>query len=113
MRDLTAEEHGLLRLVIEELAEPYREQLLRQLEHTVVRGGPVTMLDLGVAAEVARCGVASPLPVGALHEDHSGTPLGLITVWLTNGYLSGLEYGWVSDEPPSTLPPAAAIRIVP
>ncbi|MCX2952129.1 hypothetical protein [Lentzea sp. NEAU-D7] len=61
-------------------------------------------LDLstgGPAAEVAD-GV---LPVDAqVHE--SGELTGEILLWITDGRLSAVEYAWVTDEPPTRLPPA-------
>jgi hypothetical protein len=114
MRELAPAERGVLRLIIDQLPDPQRSQLLRQLEHTVVRGGPVTMLELGVAAELVPMDqLSDPLPVRVLHQNPAGDMLGEVLVWTTDGYLSHLEYAWVTDEPPSEIPPPMEFRITP
>ncbi|MER5635938.1 hypothetical protein ABT095_03150 [Kitasatospora sp. NPDC002227] len=53
------------------------------------------------------------LPVGALVYDGSGEYIGELLVWAEGGtVLSALEYAWVTDEMPSSLPPVDQIRRV-
>jgi hypothetical protein len=112
-RPLTSSERSVLRLIIEHTDVALREILLTQLEHAVVRGGPITMLELAVVGEMAPVHLDKDLlPVRAVHESDSGEPLGELLVWTTNGYLSHLEYGWLTDEPPDEIPPARSIHIV-
>jgi len=41
----------------------------------------------------------------------SGEPLGTVLLWVTDGYLSDLEYGWVTGEAPTELPSADSVRV--
>lgn len=51
------------------------------------------------------------LPVSAQVFDDSGNFSGEITIWVEKGYLSAIEYGWITDDRPKGLPPANAVRI--
>lgn len=44
-------------------------------------------------------------PIGRFVEDDSGKALGTILLWIHGGRLSALEYAWVTDDPPTELPP--------
>jgi hypothetical protein len=37
----------------------------------------------------------------------------MLLVWVDDGYISGLEYGWVTDQPPADLPPLGLLRSTP
>ncbi|MEQ4210322.1 hypothetical protein [Actinopolymorpha sp. B9G3] len=52
-----------------------------------------------------------PLPVDAWAYDEFGAPIGTVLVWVRNGRLSALEFGWVTDEPPTTWPAVERIRV--
>ena len=88
-----------------------RDELLAQLDHLRVVGRPVTFYKL----EVDRA-AAPPSPIettrvpGNAWAYDGTTPLGTLIVWVADGYISGLEYGWVSDEEPTDLPSAAQVR---
>jgi hypothetical protein len=51
------------------------------------------------------------IPVDATVVDESGSLFGEILLWVTDGYLSAIEYAWYGDEPPSTLPDITMISI--
>jgi hypothetical protein len=51
------------------------------------------------------------VPVNATVVDESGSLFGEILLWVTDGYLSAIEYAWYGDESPSTLPEAKMISI--
>ncbi|CAM3619014.1 hypothetical protein [Smaragdicoccus niigatensis] len=36
---------------------------------------------------------------------------GEILIWITDGHLSGIEYAWITDNPPSTWPQPGQIEI--
>jgi hypothetical protein len=97
---------ALLGKVIEQ-APPFegREELLLQVPTADATGGPVTMLDLVVDRGLP----PSPFPGKVVPgcswaHDEDGSALGVLTVWLDAGYISSLDFGWVTDEPPSSLP---------
>jgi hypothetical protein len=50
-------------------------------------------------------------PVNAYVTDKEGSYLGELILWVTSGRLAGLEYAWVTDEPPSRLPQVSLIRV--
>jgi hypothetical protein len=53
------------------------------------------------------------VPVRAIVVGPGQDPTGEVLVWVTDGYLSTLEYAWYTDEPPQYLPLPADIRIEP
>jgi hypothetical protein len=88
-----------------------RDELLAQVDHVRVVGGPVTFHELDVDRANAP---ASPIettrvPGNAWAYD-GNTPLGALMVWVSDGYISGLEYGWVTEEEPTDLPSAVQVR---
>jgi hypothetical protein len=50
-------------------------------------------------------------PISALVFDSSQEYIGEFILWLADGYLSGLEYAWVTDEAPKDLPDPSNIRV--
>jgi hypothetical protein len=44
-------------------------------------------------------------------EEPNGEPLGEIVVWVTAGYLSDLEFAWVTDDIPAAIPSPERIRV--
>jgi hypothetical protein len=84
-------------------AAALRAQLdhVRVLKHWYEGSASLDLSTGGPAAEIAD-GV---LPVDAqVHE--AGEPVGEIQLWIADGRLSAIEYAWVTDEPPTRLPPA-------
>jgi hypothetical protein len=51
------------------------------------------------------------VPVDAVVIDDEGSILGDILVWVSQGRLSGLEYTWITDQPPRSLPAPTSIRL--
>ena len=97
---------AILSTVIEQ-APPFegREELLLQVPTAVATGGPVTKLSVSVDRGLP----PSPFPGQVVPgcswaHDEEGSPLGVLTIWLDGGYLASLDYGWVTDDPPSALP---------
>lgn len=61
----------------------------------VVVDGPPSMLEVAVPGGASRVALPDgPLPVRVLSVDDQGTPTGEVVVWITDGYLSALEYAW-------------------
>ncbi|MET9288198.1 hypothetical protein [Nocardia beijingensis] len=42
--------------------------------------------------------------------DGNGSPIGEVFLWVENGWLSGIEYTWYTDERPAALPEANRIE---
>lgn len=82
-----------------------RSELQDQVMHAAVTGGSRFVFDLAVLAEVAPSSAGpGPIPTRVLVLGDQGDPLGEVIVWVADGYLSGLEYAWFTDDPPSGLP---------
>jgi hypothetical protein len=58
-----------------------------------------------------------PIPVRALVEtpkspQDEGELLGEILVWVSEGCLAAIEYAWVTDDAPTSLPDVEQIRVL-
>ncbi|MEV0537214.1 hypothetical protein [Kitasatospora sp. NPDC050463] len=90
--------------------------LRSQLDRTEVIatwGAKSVSVDLRVRGLVQDPALAStPLPVNAPIHDRSGEYIGELLVWAEGGMtLSALEYAWVTDEMPSSLPSVDQIQL--
>lgn len=109
-RKLSEEERAVLERVLSGGFDGARE-LRSQIEQASVTGGLPTLLDLAVHdALPARCS-DGPVPVRAMVEGPAGDAQGEVLVWVTGGFLSGLEFAWVTDDTPAGMPPPDRIRI--
>jgi hypothetical protein len=101
-RTLTEPERALVSAIIAQLPSEVARPLADQLDTVGVataQAGTVLDLDVPESAPVATV-ADGPLPVRALVANDAGE----IIVWVTNGRLSGLEFAWVTDEPPPGWP---------
>jgi hypothetical protein len=101
---MTAAERALVEHVIGLRPFPGSAELRAQVEHAVVVSGTQTQLDLAVLAEMAPSVGDGPIPTRAVVVGSAGDPTGELIVWVSNGYLSGLEYAWFTDEAPTEMP---------
>ncbi len=90
------------------------EELRDQVARTCVAGPWVSgsaYIQLAVADQVVRSPFADgPTPGEAWAYDASWEPAGTLLLWVDNGYLSALEYGWVTADVPAELPPVERLR---
>ncbi|MGZ3140624.1 hypothetical protein ACVDFE_01190 [Lentzea chajnantorensis] len=104
-RPLAPSERELLALLLTDFPG-----LHAQLDHVQVRA---PWYDGSASLDLDTSGPAADVPDGVLPvsaEVHSnGEHIGELLLWVANGRLSAIEYAWVTDEPPHTLPPAAAV----
>ncbi len=49
---------------------------------------------------------------GAVSDQH-GSPIGELILWVEDGWLSGIEYVWYTDERPAALPDPDQVQVVP
>ncbi len=92
-----------------------KQALLAQVPHVELAGGAVTQLYLDVNRSVAvpSTMTGSRVPGRAWAHDERDAPLGTLVVWVDGGYLSALEFGWVTDRTPDHLPASSQIRSQP
>lgn len=82
-----------------------RDALLLQVPFLVHVAGSEFMQDLAVLAEIVRAPVASgPIPTRAIAVANDGRLVGEVLLWVTDGYLSTLEFAWYTDDRPEALP---------
>lgn len=87
-----------------------KAELLAQVDHLEASGSPSWIkltVSLGPPASPVR---AKPIPSNCWAYDEAGHPIGSLVLWATDGWLSDLEVGWVTDEPPMALPDPALVR---
>ena len=95
---------AVLRQLLGAAAFDGRDDLLAQVDAVEIVGGPVTMLELRVQTDHRAAVADGVLPVEGVVVDGEGTECGVLLVWVRDGLLSGLEYAWWTDEPPTLLP---------
>jgi len=91
---------------------PEGEALLRELDGALVRNSATWILDIQVAASgTSTTSIPDgPFPARAFVSEN-GHYQGEIIVWITAGHISGLEFAWVTDEPPTRWPQAQEMDI--
>lgn len=97
---------ALLRKALELTDCPRRNELLAQVEGVEYVDGPVTMMNLRVdGARPAAADALSPVRISPSVLGDDGEVVGGLLLWLDDsGYISCLEYWWVTDEMPMDLP---------
>ncbi|MGV9720195.1 hypothetical protein [Nocardia beijingensis] len=70
-------------------------------------------VDLAVRpGAVQACGSTDGIfAIGAV-TDRNGSPIGEVILWVENGWLSGVEYAWYTNERPHTLPEPDQIALL-
>jgi hypothetical protein len=111
-RSLTPVERSLLLHVLSSADFVGCDELRNQVDRARVVGGIPTLLDLEVAESVPPSSfLDGPIPPRVLVQDTDGRVTGEILIWVSGGYLSGLEQAWLTDEAPSEFPPPSLVRI--
>jgi hypothetical protein len=50
-------------------------------------------------------------PIEAYVYDANQEYTGEFLIWIAHGYLAGVEYAWITDEPPADLPDPSTIQV--
>lgn len=101
----------LIRRLIEQQEFDGKAELLAQVRSVQVVDGPLTFINLVVdpAAESSRFqSRVLPGQTWVIAED--GTTIGSLFLWVDHGYISALEYAWVTEDPPDSLPSLDQLR---
>ena len=99
---------GVLETILRDATFDGAAELRAQVPHTTVAGGPVTFLQLAVEVGTAQAPFRGTVIPGRFVVGDSGELL----VWVSNGYLSALEFAWVKDDPPTRLPDPELISVL-
>lgn len=76
-----------------------------------IEGLPSIDIMVAETSPAAPGRVRSPMTRTVIND--SGIPIGFVMLWVKEGRISGLEYAWVTDNPPTELPPDEWITIDP
>ncbi|MEV6431406.1 hypothetical protein [Nocardia sp. NPDC051463] len=75
-------------------------------------GEDAPSVDLEVASGSEQAGlIGGELPVRGEARDERGSFIGEVTLWATDGFLSAIEYCWVTEERPSSLPDPSLMTV--
>jgi hypothetical protein len=104
---------ALVALVLSQKSFGGREQLVSQVPQLCIEGGPITFLRLSVDRSVTPRSrfERGPLPGFAGVYGADGSAIGTLLVWVEDGYLSALEYAWVTDDAPDRLPEVTQVSL--
>jgi hypothetical protein len=112
---LTDVEIAVLQVILQ--ASPVdHDVLLGQLGHARFKsnwapeGSPSFDIEVAEGPRPSRL-PDGPLPVSAEIHDSQGEYTGELIVWVTAGFISALEYAWITDSMPLHLPDPASLHI--
>jgi hypothetical protein len=99
--------------ILSEASFAGQAQLAAQIPHLRIGEGPITFIRLVADRSVAPRSAFEhgPVPGSAWVFAADGSPIGTMLVWVDDGYISALEYAWVTDEPPIELPGVGQLRL--
>ena len=87
--------------------------LIDELGGAVVSHSAPWILHIQPARDATRVDLPDgPFPANAF-VPNSANYQGEIIIWIKDGHLDGLEYAWVTDEPPTRWPRPDEMEIVP
>jgi hypothetical protein len=103
-RDASPEEIAVVTAIVSTSAAPDSQALIDELDGALVSHSTPWILDIkpkpgGPGVDLPN----GPFPARAYVPSKSAYQ-GEIIVWIADGHLSGLEYAWVTDDPPTRWP---------
>ena len=111
-RPISPEEAAVIRSILSQAAVRRSDSLFADLDGALVAKETTWILDVKVSNQ----GEGSDLPNGPFPAQafvpNSAEYQGEVIIWITDGHVSGLEYAWVSDPPPTRWPRADEMEIV-
>ncbi|WP_405495460.1 hypothetical protein [Nocardia sp. NBC_00511] len=112
-REIGEPERRLAAAIIESSGVTGWENLVEDLQGALVRNEADWVLDLRPQCSNAGADVPDgPLSVAAYVPNLEAFE-GEILIWIDAGHVSGIEYAWVTDEPPTLWPDSELIQIIP
>jgi len=112
-RPMSPEEDAVIRSILSQTDAAGSGALLADLDGALVANDTRWILDVKVSNNAKGADLPNgPFPAQAF-VPNSADYQGEVIIWLTGGHISGLEYAWVSDDPPTRWPRADEMEVVP
>lgn len=111
-RGISAEEAAVIVTIVDRSGLSGCGTLIAQLSEAMVSPQTPWILDIVTAhAGSATTFADGPFPARALVPSHAEYR-GEVIIWISAGRISGLEYAWVTDDPPKQWPLPEEIEVV-
>lgn len=111
-RPMSPQEAEVIRAVVSEATPRVRDALIADLDGAMVSNDTLWILDVAISNGGSGSGLPDgPFPARAFVPSNAAYQ-GEIIIWLTNGHISGLEYAWITDDPPTDWPRPNQMEVV-
>jgi len=109
---MSPQETEVIRAVVSEASPSVRDALIADLDGAMVSNETKWILDVATFDAGSGSGLPDgPFPARAFVPCNANYQ-GEVIVWLTNGHVSGLEYAWITDDPPTDWPRPDQMEVV-
>ena len=107
-----AEEAAVIRSILSQADIRRSDPLIADLDGGFVANETTWILDVKVSNNDEGANLPNgPFPAHAF-VPNSAEYQGEVIIWVTDRHISGLEYAWVSDDPPTRWPRADKMEVV-
>lgn len=111
-RAISPAESALVAAILLGSSVPDAINMATDIDGARVSIGPGWVLDVDIPGSELRSSLPDgPFP-GRVFVPNSVEYRGEIIIWITDGKISGLEYAWITDQPPTRWPHLDEIQIV-
>lgn len=110
-RPISPDEAHLIAAIISRSREHGVSHLVDQIPGAVVVDEAPWIIDITPKRGTTANNVANGPLAGDANVSIDGHYQGEIIIWIRDGYLNGLEYAWVTDEPPTRWPRSDEIEM--
>jgi hypothetical protein len=112
-RAMSPEEASVIATIVSASGVFGGQRLIDELDGAVVSHSTRWIVDVKPATDRPGADLANgPFPAHA-YVPSSADYRGEIIIWIKDGHLDGLEYAWVSHEPPTRWPRPDEMEVVP
>lgn len=109
---MSPQEAEVIRTVVSGASPRVRDALIADLDGAMVSSETRWILDVATANGGSGSGLPDgPFPARAFVPSNANYQ-GEVIVWLTNGHVSGLEYAWITDDPPTEWPRPDQMEVI-
>lgn len=103
-RQLSLREQSVLDWVLSDPTLEAGRHLRAQVPHARVVSEMSTFLVLTVSSASPAVVLDGSLPIETIVLSPTNELAGFIVIWVTSGFLSGLDYAWLTFDPPDDFP---------